>query len=43
MPIEDDREAGFEVNPDLKAVLLDAMAGCDHGAAICKAASDDFD
>lgn len=26
--IADDHEAGFEVDPELKAVLLETMAGC---------------
>ena len=28
--IADDHEVGFEVNPELKAVLLEAIAGCDR-------------
>jgi hypothetical protein len=32
--IADDHEAGFEVSPELKAVLLDAIAECDRGEKI---------
>lgn len=32
--IEDDQEVGFEVDPELKAVLLEAIAGCDRGEKI---------
>lgn len=32
--IADDREVGFEVDPELKAVLLEAIAGCDRGVKI---------
>jgi hypothetical protein len=36
MPLADD-EAGFEVSPELKAVLLEAMAECDRGETISAA------
>lgn len=32
--IADDHENGFEVEPELKAVLLEAMAECDRGEKI---------
>jgi hypothetical protein len=32
--IADDHEVGFEVDPELKAVLLEAIAGCDRGEKI---------
>jgi hypothetical protein len=32
--IADDDEGGFEVTPDLKAVLLQAIADCDRGKKI---------
>jgi hypothetical protein len=32
--IADDHELGFEVDPELKAVLLEAIAGCDRGEKI---------
>jgi len=32
--IDDDHEAGFEVDPELKAVLLEAIAACDRGEKI---------
>jgi hypothetical protein len=32
--IADDHESGFEVDPELKAVLLEAIAGCDRGEKI---------
>ncbi len=32
--IADDHEVGFEVDPELKAVLLEAIAGCDRGDKI---------
>lgn len=32
--IADDHESGFEVDPELKAVLLAAMAECDRGEKI---------
>jgi hypothetical protein len=32
--IADDHEVGFEVTPELKAVLLEAIAGCDRGEKI---------
>lgn len=32
--IADDHEAGFEVDEELKAVLLEAMAECDRGEKI---------
>jgi len=35
--IADDHEAGFEVSPELKAVLLEAMAECDRGETISAA------
>jgi len=33
----DDREAGFEVDAELKAVLLEAIAECDRGEKISAA------
>lgn len=32
--IADDHEHGFEVTPELRAVLLEAMAECDRGEKI---------
>jgi len=32
--IADDHEVGFEVDPELKAVLLHAIAECDRGEKI---------
>ena len=32
--IADDHEVGFEVDAELKAVLLEAIAGCDRGEKI---------
>jgi hypothetical protein len=32
--IADDHEVGFEVDPELKAVLLQAIAECDRGEKI---------
>ncbi|HEX8409048.1 MAG TPA: hypothetical protein VF883_09300 [Thermoanaerobaculia bacterium] len=32
--IVDDHETGFEVTPELKAVLLEAIAECDRGDKI---------
>ncbi len=32
--IADDHEIGFAVDPELKAVLLEAIAGCDRGEKI---------
>lgn len=32
--IADDHESGFHVDPELKAVLLEAIAGCDRGEKI---------
>lgn len=32
--IADDHEVGFEVDPELKAVLREAIAGCDRGEKI---------
>ena len=32
--IADDHETGFEVDPELKVVLLEAIAGCDRGEKI---------
>ena len=32
--IADDHEMGFEVDPELKKVLLEAIAGCDRGEKI---------
>jgi hypothetical protein len=32
--IADDHELGFQVDPELKAVLLEAIAGCDRGEKI---------
>ncbi|HKR66524.1 MAG TPA: hypothetical protein VJZ00_22545 [Thermoanaerobaculia bacterium] len=32
--IADDHETGFDVDPELKAVLLEAIAGCDRGEKI---------
>lgn len=32
--IADDHEAGFEIDPELRAVLLEAIAGCDRGEKI---------
>jgi hypothetical protein len=32
--IADDHEVGFRVDPELKAVLLEAIAGCDRGEKI---------
>lgn len=32
--IADDHEAGFVVDPELKAVLLEAIAACDRGEKI---------
>lgn len=32
--IADDHEVGFEVDPELKAVLLDAIAECDRGEKV---------
>jgi hypothetical protein len=32
--IADDQEVGFEVDPELKAVLLEAIAGCNRGEKI---------
>jgi hypothetical protein len=32
--IADDHEVGFHVDPELKAVLLEAIAGCDRGEKI---------
>ena len=32
--IADDHEKGFEVGPELKAVLLQAIAECDRGETI---------
>jgi hypothetical protein len=32
--IADDQEAGFDVDPELKAVLLQAIAECDRGEKI---------
>jgi hypothetical protein len=30
----DDHEVGFHVDPEFKAVLLEAIAGCDRGEKI---------
>jgi hypothetical protein len=32
--IADDHETAFEVDPELKAVLLEAIAGCERGEKI---------
>lgn len=32
--IAEDHETGFDVDPELKAVLLEAIAGCDRGEKI---------
>ena len=32
--IAEDDDLGFEVDPELKAVLLEAIAGCDRGEKI---------
>jgi hypothetical protein len=32
--IADDHERGFEVDPELRSVLLEAIAGCDRGEKI---------
>ena len=32
--IADDHEVGFEVDPELRAVLREAIAGCDRGEKI---------
>jgi hypothetical protein len=32
--IADDQEVGFEVDQELKAVLLEVIAGCDRGEKI---------
>ena len=35
--IADDHEVGFEVDPELKTILLEAMAECDRGEKISAA------
>jgi hypothetical protein len=35
--IADDHEAGFAVDPEWEAVLLEAIAGCDRGEKISAA------
>ena len=32
--IADANESGFDVDPELKAVLLEAIAGCDRGEKV---------
>ena len=32
--IADDHETGFEIDPELKAALLEAIAGCERGEKI---------